>query len=294
MADTFQERYGQSVRCLICARPARRGDTLCAQCKAALRRARHTPNVKTEYLPQGPVARTDTRRSTERKTPYSRAARRARAAAAPPLGGWGTYATIIGFGLAVCLTGYLSMSDNDRFYAGRSDATAPVATATAGPPAAATAGPPAAATAGPAAVAPAGPLATAAGSNASFGGVADEHVAIFQSPALAPHGIPDRKAAREGKGSKRGARVATNARNMGAEFPVPAVTPVPAAVATPSLRESIDADRVAQLASALNRCERENVIIALVCKERARLQYCEGEWGVAPECPAAVASLNTR
>src|SRR5436190_1426161 len=35
MADTFQERYGQSVRCLICARPARRGATLCAQVKAA-------------------------------------------------------------------------------------------------------------------------------------------------------------------------------------------------------------------------------------------------------------------
>ena len=53
-------------------------------------------------------------------------------------------------------------------------------------------------------------------------------------------------------------------------------------------------DRVAQRAFALARCERENVIAGLVCKERARLQYCEGDWGVAPECAAAVASLNTR
>jgi hypothetical protein len=53
-------------------------------------------------------------------------------------------------------------------------------------------------------------------------------------------------------------------------------------------------DRWAQLSSALSRCERENLIAGLVCKERARLQYCEGEWGTLPQCPAAVASLNTR
>ena len=301
MADIFQERYGQSVRCLICARPARRGATLCAQCTAALRRARHRPNVKTEYPPQSPVARTDTRRAMERKTPYSRAARRARAAAAPALGGWGTYATIIAFGLAVCLTGYLSMGDNDRFYAGRSAATAPVAAAPAGPPAPRPAEAKKDAAAMTASAMPSlgidaePPSPLAAGSDASFGGIAHGHVAIFESLAPAPRATPDRKAAREGK-AKHGvaARLAAKARNAGAEFPAPAAAPVPVAVATPALPESMAPDRVAQRAFALARCERENVIAGLVCKERARLQYCEGDWGVAPECAAAVASLNTR
>jgi hypothetical protein len=65
-------------------------------------------------------------------------------------------------------------------------------------------------------------------------------------------------------------------------------------VASTALPEPIAPDRFAQFAAALARCEGENVIAALVCKERARLQYCEGEWGVAAQCPAAMASLNTR
>ena len=300
MADTFQERYGQSVRCLICARPARRGATLCAQCKAALRRARHSPNVTTEYLPQAPRLRTDTRRSMERNSSHPRAARNApRAAATPALGGWATYVTLIAFGLAVCLTGYLAIGDNDRFYVGRSAATAPAA-----PPSRA----PIEAREDAVAKTPRSPMPSLAvdampasslaiDSETSYDTVADQHLAIFEALAPAPRAIPDRKAARERKASKgAGAAVEANGRNAGGRFPAAAVALVPVlpvAVATPP-PETIAPDRFQQFASALGRCERENVIAGLVCKERARLQYCEGEWGVAPECPAAVASLNTR
>jgi hypothetical protein len=283
MADILQEGYTQSVRCLICARPARRGATLCAQCKAAVRRARHTPNVKPEYLPHAPVVRTDARRSVERNHSHTRPARRTtRATVAPPLGGWGTYATIIAFGLAVCLTGYLAIGDNERaFYLSR----------TAAPPTASTDTPEdAAAKARP-------PMPSlAADPDPPYEAVADEHLAVLESLTPALRTNPDRKPARDG-GSAKDANVAqgvTEARDVSTQVPLPAVAPLAVAAAPAALAEPVAPDRWAQLSSALSRCERENLIAGLVCKERARLQYCEGEWGTLPQCPAAVASLNTR
>ena len=44
----------------------------------------------------------------------------------------------------------------------------------------------------------------------------------------------------------------------------------------------------------MSRCERENLLAGFVCKERARLQYCEGHWGEAPQCPSGALSNNTR
>ena len=301
----MQEGYTQSVRCLICARPARRGATLCAQCKAAVRRARHTPNVKPDYLPHAPVVRTETRRYVERNSSYSRAPRRvSQAAATPALGGWGTYATIIAFGLAVCLTGYLAIGDSERAFdlgraapaASREDLTARSREETPNGREEAPKGREEApkgreeAPKGRAAM----PSLATADPDPSDEAVPDEHLAVFESLTPAPRANPDRKPAREGRGTKDAAiaQSATHVRNAGAEAPPAAVAPVAAAPA--ALPEPMAPDRWQQLASALSSCERENVIAGLVCKERARLQYCEGEWGAAPQCPAAVASLNTR
>jgi hypothetical protein len=301
MADTFQERYRLSVRCLICASPARRGATLCAQCTAALRRARQTPNVTTEDLPPARAARAGIRRSSERHSSYSRAARRAsRAAPTPALGGWGTYATIIAFGLAVCLTGYLAIGDNDRLYVGRSAAVASAAPPSPAPAEAREdAGGKTARSPMPSLAVDAVPASSlATDSEVAYDAVTDEHLAIFESLA-APRTVPDRKAAQQGKGSNdRGVtRIAANARKPGGRSPVAAVAAmraVPVAVAAPPSAEPTAPDRFEQLAFALGRCEHENVIVGLVCKERARIQYCEGEWGVQPQCPVAVVSLNTR
>ncbi len=41
-----------STRCAICARPARRGDRLCAQCKTAVKRARQVPSLHAALLPR--------------------------------------------------------------------------------------------------------------------------------------------------------------------------------------------------------------------------------------------------
>ena len=56
-------------------------------------------------------------------------------------------------------------------------------------------------------------------------------------------------------------------------------------------------DRWQLLASALASCDRENCIAGLVCKERARLEYCEGEWGKrrnAPPAPRAATRVSAR
>ena len=292
MADNVQEGYTQSVRCLICARPARRGATLCAQCKAAVRRARHTPNVKPEFLPQASVVRTDVRRSTGRRVVYSRATRRASRPASAP-GGWGTYATIIAFGLAVCLTGYLAIGESERnFYLGRAT-VAPVARLDTREDSAAKAD----ARVDTVAKAESTMPSLAADADAYYEPLADEHLAIFESLTPAPpRANPDRKAAREG----RGARAANAAlRTMDAHTSIEPTLPVASGAvavsgATAALADLVALDRWQQLVSAQLRCERENVIAGFVCKERARLQYCEGEWGAAPQCPVAVLSLNTR
>jgi hypothetical protein len=38
---------------------------------------------------------------------------------------------------------------------------------------------------------------------------------------------------------------------------------------------------------AIAKCAREGVRAGFRCSERACLQYCEGHWGAAPQCPSA-------
>lgn len=76
--------------------------------------------------------------------------------------------------------------------------------------------------------------------------------------------------------------------------PKPAVPEPARVVIAATTPEPAAPDRWQLLASALANCDRENFIAGLVCKERARLQYCEGEWGKAPQCPAGAPSSNTR
>ncbi len=291
MADALPERFTQSIRCLICARPARRGATLCAQCKAALRRPRHIPSDKPAALmPSRPVVRTEPRRLVQRKNPYSRAVRGASRAAAPPaLGGWGTYATIIAFGLAVCLTGYLAIGEGERAsYAG---GAAGVSAAPAEPREDTTA------KASDDASAPAPAPSLVVEAEPSYEAISDEHLSIFESlspVSRATQGGKLARATRSAKGANATVAATTAHKRREATRDV-ATASATAPTATPvALVELAVSDRWERYLSELSRCEQENVIIGLVCKERARLQYCEGEWGAAPECPVAVASRNTR
>ena len=73
-----------------------------------------------------------------------------------------------------------------------------------------------------------------------------------------------------------------------------AVADTGAAATAPETQAPPTPDRLQLLAAAVARCERENVLVGLFCKERARLQYCEGQWGDAPQCPSVALSKNTR
>ena len=93
--------------------------------------------------------------------------------------------------------------------------------------------------------------------------------------------------------------MATNARNLdGAPDSAQGVTgeTVAALPAVPVMQtqEPSTPDRWQLLTAAMSRCERENVLVGVVCKERARLQYCESHWGDAPQCPSSGPSNNTR
>ncbi|MEO8676059.1 MAG: hypothetical protein ABI569_10795, partial [Casimicrobiaceae bacterium] len=60
--------------------------------------------------------------------------------------------------------------------------------------------------------------------------------------------------------------------------------PRPAPAAAP---EPLRQDRLQELDNALAGCARENFFGRVVCEQRARLQYCNGYWGKAPQCPDA-------
>jgi hypothetical protein len=48
------------------------------------------------------------------------------------------------------------------------------------------------------------------------------------------------------------------------------------------------------MAAALLRCERESLFASFICKERAWLQFCDGQWGEEPQCPTGGRSNNAR
>jgi len=273
MAVDLLAGQSPSVRCAICAQPARRGATLCEQCKAAVLRARHVPTVRSELIPH-PVSVPSSASLAARSDPHMRSARAPHAGASPILGGWATYATLIAFGLAVCLTGYLAMGDYANTFSARPETPATGTPATAR---------------GEGASHPLPSLALDA--EAPVAGADDSEVDPWPSVPAA-RASPEQRPPRDAKASVPYPPL--DARDVIVPGPKPVVpepVPVVAAATTP---EPAAPDRWQLLASALANCDRENFIAGLVCKERARLQYCEGEWGKAPQCPAGATSSNTR
>ena len=241
-----------------------------------MQRARHVPSVRSEHIPH-PVPLPSSSPPVGRSDSQARSARAPRAGTSPILGGWATYATLIAFGLAVCLTGYLAMGDYEKRFSARPETPAP------GTPANAR---------GERASRPLPSLAVDA--EAPVGGVASAED-LDPLPRLpAARASPEHKPPRDAKTASP-AFPPLDARDVTEAGPKP-VVPEPAApvVAVATTPEPAAPDRWQLLSSALANCDRENFIAGLVCKERARLQYCEGEWGKAPQCPAGAASSNTR
>lgn len=291
MAVTLIAAQSPSARCAICARPARRGARLCAECLAAVKRARQVPSLPPALLPQGAAIGCATGEiGGGHRIPMPRArATRAGLPAVP--GGWATYATLVAFGAAVSLTGYfatqLQDGESSRERTQRAADAAPVAD----PPGerAAPMRPPA----------PPHPVAKA---------IADpEVVAQIEwtvppaPPARSPRESTARKPLRDARDAGMAPMPTAGTRvDDGARRPAPRVTvatvgaPAPAVAPTPEARVPATPDRWQMLAVALSVCERENVLIGLLCRERARLQYCDGHWGEAPQCPTGALGNNTR
>ena len=65
-------------------------------------------------------------------------------------------------------------------------------------------------------------------------------------------------------------------------------------VASATLPKAADPqDRVQALTHALGRCGAEGFFTRVACEERARLQYCDGAWGSVAQCPVSRRSENT-
>ena len=282
-----------SGKCKICRRPAPSGTKLCAQCNAAVQRARQVPTIISELLPRAiagtasPASDNGHRRSTSAGT--------ARHAMLPPLsGGWGTYFAFVAFGVAVCATGYLAIDEIDSRPGGEaisSDATMVERDVSAGAPAAPAvdehAVPPAELT----------PVLTM-----PFPQEEDDstQVANERTAPLPSRASPTRPPVRLSSRHPATNRVTITETTLPATASAPRITsggsdsasgpanvpkgpsPVARAADPP---ESVVPDRLQMLRAAVTRCARENFLASFICDQRARLQYCDGHWGEVPECP---------
>jgi hypothetical protein len=278
------------TRCAICARPARRGATLCAQCKAAVKRARQVPSIHSEFLPQG-IAGTAAAGPPGGGDRVTARDRRATRVGLPPVpGGWGTFATLIALGAAVSIIGYYATGKHEDESSGEH-----VSLAAHAPPVADMR------SEGGARSQPPPPLPAAhAGAPTEDVSAPIERKVSHALPGPSPGGLPGRKPMREARSAGDGSvAMATDARNLGAapnseqaatNETIAALPPMPVTQA----HEPSTPDRWQLFTAAVSRCERENALVGFFCKERARLRYCDGHWGEGPHCPSSAPSDNTR
>ena len=67
------------------------------------------------------------------------------------------------------------------------------------------------------------------------------------------------------------------------EPPTPQPAPEP-----PAPRPAPAPDRWQLMADAIDKCGREGFLAGVICEQRVRLQYCEGYWGKAAQCPSGI------
>lgn len=273
-----------SIKCRICGRKAPRGAKLCAQCKAAVKRARRIPHVVSRFLPLGISGPASDGREDGRRG--AKPTRRARWFAVPAVPGvWGACVAIVVFGLAVAVTAYFAVQeiedDPERlgvvgagFNEPRAEPRAAPATDTRDP---LVLRPPAEAT----------ETATDAYAGAARVAVATPMVAAKPSPRIAAADpkwakpvMPSSDARQET--TPRESDVARDsAAETGGSTPVAKLAPA-AIDQTPSAR-----DRWQAMNAELARCSGANFIARVLCDQRTRWRYCQGYWGQVSQCPAA-------
>ena len=270
------------MSCQICGRRSEPGAKLCADCRAARKRAFDATITQPlmAMAGAGTVSRTLARLRRAEASPEAkarRAARKAKAAAAAATNAAPAVATpaaarkaadsrsllwillSTGVVLAAIAGWYLP---NHGPATPEADADS-VATPTATPPSATGVEPPRAA---PVETAP--PAAT-----------------LTPLPAIvererAPHG----PAAGRPATPKRGAAASKPAPAPEARAEVEIVRVPTPAPAPPVPQPAPRADPWQQMSQAIGRCP-DGFLERVVCEQRVRLQYCEGHWGQVPQCP---------
>ncbi len=203
--------------------------------------------------------------------------------------GWGTYATLVAFGAAVSITGYYA-TDQQEEAANRERGSQAARTASVMEmrnESAARAQPPVSSS-------------TAAEDFSWDEAIAQIEWTLPRSPqAHSPGASPGRKSLRDAQSAGDETRRATDPRSPNPEPPpAPTAAGDTAAVSgtapAPEAQPTPNSDRRQVMAAALSRCERENFLAGFVCKERAWLQFCDGQWGEVPQCPSGLRSNNVR
>jgi hypothetical protein len=203
--------------------------------------------------------------------------------------GWGTYATLVAFGAAVSIAGYYA-TDQQEEAANRERGSQAARTATVTEmrhEKAARAQPPMSSSA-------------AAGDDSGNDAIAQiEWTLPLSPPAYSPGAAQGKKSLRDARSADDEARRPIEARSPN-PMPPPAATAAGETVAAsraapaPETQASPPTDRRQIMAAALSSCEGENFLAGFVCKERAWLKFCDGQWGEEPQCPSGVRANNAR
>ena len=290
-----------SERCKICRRAAPRGSKLCAQCKAAVRRARQVPTVVSELLPATTGTAFPPTRNPPRRATTAPAARRM---ALPPFSRrWATYLAFAAFAVAVCVTGYFAFDEIDNRSGG--EPNAPVATATREGEvtvSAVVSVPPAVSDESAGAPIDPAPEQTLPPPHEydvarQVVGTATAPIASRASPARPLAYPPSRRQAATPETVPERltppARVAS-AGSDSATTPAGDTYGPPQVVRPAEPPEARAPDRLQMLRVAVARCAKENFLAGFVCDQQARLRYCEGHWGEVPECPGGIRADSGR
>lgn len=263
--------------CRICHGPTLPGMRLCTQCKAALKRARQ--ETVSELVPaRAPAARapraSKVAPEVEAAPARAPAARAPRASKAAPEVGVAPQGAGSNFGGARATAIVLSVvAAAGVGYAALRLARAVPATLPSPPVATAPA--------------PAADPAPAARSEPTVPAAAPrERPTLFVAPASASQVVrpPAPKRAPEPAPPLPPEPPATARFAAATEPPAPqpAVAPVPLPAPAP--------DRWQLMTDAITRCGHEGFFAGVICEQRVRLQYCEGYWGQAPQCPSGIAN----
>ena len=254
--------------CAICQGPTKPGVNLCAQCKAALKRARQVTVSQLYPRPRGPSAHSGDRRIHKEARTQRRV--EVRPASAPQ---WRFVVALMLAAGAVATGGYLAL------YVARAGAD-PMASWTVAIPWLSS---------GSDAESRLPPPRREPDSTILL--TSTPTPAVIEAPRPFVLVVPAKGASKRPLELPAAASAPAVARFAEAtEPPEPAPIAVPEVVPAPAPPP----DRWQLMADGIALCGRENFIASVICEQRVRLQYCEGYWGQAGQCPSGISNDHGR